>query len=152
MSPRRITRAQVFGIGLTLSILAGSAEAKYIGQDPPRRPPPRGVVPPPTPPGPQFPPVPPGPLYASLPPAHTVPPFTGPFACSPSDTDLSGGGCTVSVSEGNLEDTVPVATISSAMGPTVDFYASYDSYNADGSRAQVDTVMGYGWTQAPSAL
>ena len=43
--------------------------------------------------------------------------------------------------------------IRSGFGPTLDFYFTYNTYDADGSRnmftkqpGQIDTVMGYGWT------
>jgi RHS repeat-associated protein len=52
----------------------------------------------------------------------------------------------VSETEGNLVEQVPISTTKSANGPTIDLTAVYNSYNADGSRATVDTVMGYGWT------
>lgn len=58
------------------------------------------------------------------------------------------GGSSVSLSEGNLRDTYQVSRIRSSSGPTVDLTLSYDSYNADGSRAAVDTVLGYGWTHS----
>ena len=34
------------------------------------------------------------------------------------------------------------------LGSTINFFLAYNSYNADGSRAQIDTVMGYGWTHS----
>jgi RHS repeat-associated protein len=43
---------------------------------------------------------------------------------------------------------VSVSTIQSTSGRTLDFSLTYNTYNADGSRAQVDTVMGYGWTHS----
>jgi RHS repeat-associated protein len=54
----------------------------------------------------------------------------------------------LSTSEGNLMEYVPVSSTRSSNGPTVNVTAVYNSYNADGSRAVVDTVMGYGWTHS----
>ena len=61
----------------------------------------------------------------------------------PSDTSSQ-----VSRTEGNLLERVPLSSTQSANGPTVSLSAVYNSYNADGSRANVDTVMGYGWTHS----
>ena len=55
---------------------------------------------------------------------------------------------TISRTEGNLVETVPVSTTRNSGGPTIDLKAVYNSYNADGSRAVVDTVTGYGWTHS----
>jgi RHS repeat-associated protein len=64
-------------------------------------------------------------------------------ATTPSDTSSS-----LSASEGNLMEQVPISTTGSAGGATVNVSAVYNSYNADGSRAAVDTVMGFGWTHS----
>jgi RHS repeat-associated protein len=45
-----------------------------------------------------------------------------------------------------MNESVPISNTQSAFGPTIPFMMLYSSYNADGSRAQVDTGMGYGWT------
>src|SRR5206468_10263140 len=50
--------------------------------------------------------------------------------------------------EGNLADQYGVTSVKSAFGSTIDFSLAYNSYNADGSRAQLDTVMGFGWTHS----
>jgi len=50
----------------------------------------------------------------------------------------------ISASEGNLTETVPVSTVAS----TLNLSLTYNSYNADGSRATVDTGTGYGWTHS----
>src|SRR5574338_144814 len=55
-------------------------------------------------------------------------------------------GCETSYTEGNLRESYSGPRIMSSSGPALAFNASYNSYNADGSRALVDTVMGYGWT------
>jgi RHS repeat-associated protein len=66
-----------------------------------------------------------------------------PSVMQPSDTSTS-----LSLTEGNLTEQVPVTLTQSSAGPTVDLTAVYNSYNADGSRAVLDTVMGYGWTHS----
>jgi hypothetical protein len=48
----------------------------------------------------------------------------------------------ISYSEGNFADTYHVLSLKSAFGPTIDLSLTYNSYNADGSRANVDTVLG----------
>src|SRR5262249_48317179 len=52
----------------------------------------------------------------------------------------------ISRTEGNLIEAPGGSTTQSTAGTTVDFRPIYNSYNADGSRAVLDTVMGYGWT------
>jgi len=52
----------------------------------------------------------------------------------------------VGLAEGNLRETMPITTLQSASGPTLDLNLAYDSYDADGSKAELDTVAGYGWT------
>ncbi len=66
-----------------------------------------------------------------------------PFLPTTSDTSSS-----ISLSEGNLKETVLLSATRSSTGPTMSLSAIYNSYNADGSRAAVDTVMGYGWTHS----
>jgi hypothetical protein len=61
---------------------------------------------------------------------------------APSRSVTSATSTCISATEGNLTETVPVSTVHS----TLDLAFVYNSYNADGSRAIVDTVMGYGWT------
>jgi YD repeat-containing protein len=58
------------------------------------------------------------------------------------------GGSAISLVEGNLKDHYAVWSIQSTTGPTTIFSLAYNSYNADGSHAQVDTVLGYGWTHS----
>jgi RHS repeat-associated protein len=67
----------------------------------------------------------------------------GAQAQEPSDT-----GTTISRSEGNLSERVNIANTSGLISAPTSFSAIYNSYNADMSRAQVDTVMGYGWTHS----
>ena len=57
-----------------------------------------------------------------------------------------GGGTAISLTEGNLKEQVSIAQIKSSTAATIDFSLTYNSYNADGSRADVDTVLPYGWT------
>ena len=52
----------------------------------------------------------------------------------------------VSLTEGNAGETYPVTSLESSTGPTLSLSLTYNSYNADASRAQIDTGMGYGWT------
>jgi RHS repeat-associated protein len=62
---------------------------------------------------------------------------------SPSDTTSS-----VSETEGNTTEVTPATMVSSSGGPTLNLRLTYNSYNADGSRTTIDTVMGYGWTHS----
>ena len=62
--------------------------------------------------------------------------------------ERSSAGTTISRAEGNLSEQLALSTVSASTGTTLFMTAIYNSYNADGSRAQVDTVMGYGWTHA----
>jgi RHS repeat-associated protein len=57
-------------------------------------------------------------------------------------------GSAISLTEGNQRSRYSVSSIRSAFGSTINFSLVYNSYNADGSRAQIDTVMGYGWTHS----
>jgi RHS repeat-associated protein len=63
---------------------------------------------------------------------------------APSREIASNTSSSISASEGNLTERVLVSKI----GTTLSLDFVYNSYNADGSRAQVDTVMGYGWTHS----
>ncbi|HEV3201059.1 MAG TPA: PEP-CTERM sorting domain-containing protein, partial [Bryobacteraceae bacterium] len=60
----------------------------------------------------------------------------------------SDAGTSISLTEGNLTETANLSSTSSAFGPTIPFQVVYNSYDADGSRAQIDTTMGYGWTHS----
>jgi len=66
----------------------------------------------------------------------------------PSIAQRSNTSSTNSESEGNLTETVRISRLHGAAGPTAELTATYNTYNADGSRATVDTVMGYGWTHS----
>ena len=52
----------------------------------------------------------------------------------------------VSLTEGDFVEDYSTVRLRSAFGPALDFQLTYNTYNADGSRASIDTVMGYGWT------
>lgn len=81
--------------------------------------------------------------------------------CGEPSNRAHGEGST-SLSEGNLQDTylVPVSGLgvpysyphrsfgAGGGASTASLSLTYNSYNADGSRAQVDTVLGYGWTHS----
>ncbi len=96
-------------IGLTALLLLGvtSAQAKYIGEDPPQR-----------------------------------------CQCESCTTcnDNAACGCKLSLSEGNLRDSYAGPRVQSGIGTTLGLDLAYNSYDADGSRARIDTVLGYGWT------
>ncbi|MDN3514597.1 MAG: hypothetical protein NG747_09365 [Candidatus Brocadia sp.] len=65
------------------------------------------------------------------------------LACESSDT-----GSILSRTEGNLVERLTISTIQSSIGPTISLSLTYNSYNADCSRAEIDTVMGFGWTHS----
>jgi RHS repeat-associated protein len=58
------------------------------------------------------------------------------------------GSAAISLTEGNLQKQYSVVRLKSALGPTIDFSLTYNSYNADASQSQVDTGLGYGWTHS----
>jgi RHS repeat-associated protein len=60
----------------------------------------------------------------------------------------SASGSSISMTEGNLRNSYAVVRLKSAFGATIDFSLHYNSYNADNSRAAIDTGMGYGWTHS----
>jgi hypothetical protein len=63
---------------------------------------------------------------------------------APSRSMPSNTSSAISATEGNMTERVPVSTV----GATLGLAFVYNTYNADGSRATVDTVMGYGWTHS----
>jgi RHS repeat-associated protein len=72
-------------------------------------------------------------------------------ACScvnPQLQERSNTSTTISRTEGNLMEHFPVSVLTGGAGANISLTAVYNSYNADGSRSQVDTVMGYGWTHS----
>jgi RHS repeat-associated protein len=70
----------------------------------------------------------------------------------PSLWERSNTNSSISRTEGNLGDWFDISSIRSSNGPTLPFSATYNSYDADGSRATIDTVMGYGWTHSYNPL
>jgi RHS repeat-associated protein len=80
------------------------------------------------------------------PPKCATCPCTG--CTRPSVSERSNTTSSVSRTEGNVTEQVSIATVRSSTGPTLDLSVTYNSYNADGSRATVNTVLGYGWTHS----
>lgn len=72
--------------------------------------------------------------------------------CGTQPTQQPGGTGYSSISEGNNEMDYSAVTVNSAYGPTLPFALTYNSYNADGSKAQLDTGMGFGWTHNYNAM
>jgi RHS repeat-associated protein len=68
--------------------------------------------------------------------------------CGGQPNRLPGGTIGTSLSEGNDQDNYPVQTVQSGYGATLSLKLTYNSYNADGSKAQLNTVMGFGWTHS----
>jgi RHS repeat-associated protein len=52
----------------------------------------------------------------------------------------------VSMTEGNAGEAYLITSLESSTGPTISLSLTYNTYNADASRSQIDTGMGYGWT------
>lgn len=71
---------------------------------------------------------------------------TCPTCLAPQGLERSAAGTWISRTEGNLNERFDIFRVISSFGITLSFAAVYNSYNADGSRVQLDTVMGYGWT------
>lgn len=68
--------------------------------------------------------------------------------CNPNQS-CSSGNCNVCRTQGTLIERYFVTSLqSNGLGATVDFSLVYNSYNADNSRAQINTGMGYGWTHS----
>ena len=72
--------------------------------------------------------------------------------CGAQPTRQPAGAVSTSLSEGNVRDDYPVAAVSSAYGVTLPFSLNYNSYNADGSKVQLDTGLGFGWTHSYNTL
>jgi RHS repeat-associated protein len=68
--------------------------------------------------------------------------------CACRCTKVPGGTVQTSLTEGDLREDYPVSSIKSQSGSTLDLGLTYNSYNADGSKAQVDTGLGLGWTHS----
>jgi RHS repeat-associated protein len=67
---------------------------------------------------------------------------------APQLQERSNTSTTISRTEGTNVEQVPISSITGGIGANIALTAVYNSYNADGSRAQVDTIMGYGWTHS----
>lgn len=72
------------------------------------------------------------------------PPACGP--CQEKGPYAEMGGA--SATEGNASEDFAIAGFGFAQGGAAPLVLAYDSYNADGSRAAVNTVMGFGWTHS----
>jgi len=72
--------------------------------------------------------------------------------CGAQPTRQPGGTINTSLSEGNIREDYPVVTVKSAYGTALPFGLSYNSYNADGSKVQLDTGLGFGWTHTYNTL
>jgi RHS repeat-associated protein len=59
----------------------------------------------------------------------------------------SAGTC-FSRTEGNVRETYPIVSVKSSTGAMLSLSLTYDSYNADTSRARFNTVLGIGWTHS----
>lgn len=66
----------------------------------------------------------------------------------PSNDQTSDTSSSLSNSEGNMTESVPTSTIQTANGSPLGLTITYNTDNADGSKATLDTVMGYGWTHS----
>ena len=65
----------------------------------------------------------------------------------PSVQEPSSAGTSISRTEGNLTERLMIARIARAISSTI-LNVVYNSYNADGTRAQIDSGMGFGWTHS----
>jgi YD repeat-containing protein len=65
-----------------------------------------------------------------------------------SSSVLGSSGTSVSLTEGTDRETYPVVALKSSTGAMLDLSLSYSSYNADTSRARLNTVLGIGWTHS----
>ena len=72
--------------------------------------------------------------------------------CGTQPTVQPGGAINTSLSEGNIREDYPVVNIKSAYGATLTFALTYNSHNADGSKVQLDTGSGFGWTHTYNTL
>jgi RHS repeat-associated protein len=72
--------------------------------------------------------------------------------CGAQPTRQKGGTIGTSLTEGTIKVDYPVVTFTSGYGPTLAFSLTHDSYNADGSKAQLDIGLGFGWTHSYNTL
>jgi len=61
--------------------------------------------------------------------------------------DLNGGSF-LSYSHGTMGESYPVVSVQSANGAGLDLTLHYTSYAADGEKASLSTVMGFGWSHS----
>jgi RHS repeat-associated protein len=71
----------------------------------------------------------------------------GPTGNCSSSEPCNASAC-FSRTEGDERETYPVASVKSSTGAMLSLSLSYDSYNADTSRARFNTVLGIGWTHS----
>ena len=64
----------------------------------------------------------------------------------------ASAGSDMSFTRANLHEEIILTQLKSAGGPALRFAVAYDSHNADGSRAAIDTGLGYGWTHSYNIL
>ena len=69
---------------------------------------------------------------------------SGPGGNCASSEPCRAGAC-FSRTEGNVRVSYPVVSVRSSTGAMLDLSLTYDSYNADTSRARFNTVLGIGW-------
>jgi RHS repeat-associated protein len=72
--------------------------------------------------------------------------------CGVQPTRQQAGAINTSLSEGNQREDYPVCNVRSGYGPTLPLNLTYNSYNADGSKAQLDTGLGFGWTHSYNSM
>jgi RHS repeat-associated protein len=72
---------------------------------------------------------------------------SGPGGNCSSSEPCRAGAC-FSRTEGNVRVGYPVVSVRSSTGAMLDLSLTYDSYNADTSRARFNTVLGIGWTHS----
>jgi RHS repeat-associated protein len=72
---------------------------------------------------------------------------SGPTGNCSSSEPCNAGAC-FSRTEGNERETYPVVSVKSSTGAMLNLSLTYDSYNADTSRARFNTVLGIGWTHS----
>ncbi|MGP8199108.1 MAG: RHS repeat-associated core domain-containing protein [Limisphaerales bacterium] len=72
--------------------------------------------------------------------------------CGAPPTRQKGGKMETSMTEGNMRNDYTVVTVQSAYGPTLPFCLTYNSYNADGSKMQLNTGLGFGWSHTYNTM
>jgi RHS repeat-associated protein len=74
------------------------------------------------------------------------------LTCGAQPTRIPAGAINTSLTEGNVRADYLAVRVRSSFGTTMPFGLSYNSYNADGSKAQLDTGVGFGWTHTYNAV